>query len=241
MRMALRLVAVACVLGLVAPAFAAPTNGAGFYGGQVDYDRVGGYYTGGGGEFTLSGPGLLLSNAAYSASTRGIGGNFESFQTFCLERTEFTAQPMDVWVSTQFVGGGTPGSHAWEGGTGAGDDLDPRTAYLYTQFAQGPLSSYTYTAGASRSASAGELQEAIWYLEGESGLLDGQAATWVTEATTAVSTGAWTGIGSVRILQMYWGGDRKQDQLYLVVGAPGAVLLGMIGLGLAGWVRQRIL
>lgn len=232
-------------------------HGAGYTGGQVWYDRVAGYYSGNGGEFTLSsdgGPGLLLTNGAYVAGkTAGIdvpgrnGTQSEGFQTFCLEDGEYTAQPMQVWVSTAFLNGSQPGSHAWKGGAN-GDDLDARTAYLYTRFAVGGLSNYNYNNGPGRQTSASELQEAIWYIEQEIGSANGQALTWVNEAAAAIASGKWKGIGSVRVLQMYWDqngngeidpNDLKQDQLWLTVPSPQASLLGAIGITLVGALRRR--
>jgi hypothetical protein len=242
-----KLVFIALVCGFVAaPALAD------IYGGRVLYNRVGGYFSGNGGEFTLSsdgGPGLLLDLSAYiNGVTKNVLGSSD-FQTFCVETSEYVFQPMDIVVSTTFINESTgavsgPGSHAILGSKPYGDNLDARTAYLYTKFVQGTLAGYNYTAGAGRVASAGALQAAIWWIEGEAG---GVNNSFFTLANTAVALGGeWygMGIGDVRILNTWkpgYVGDlayKKQDQLYLTP-VPGAVLLGILGLGLAGWKLRR--
>jgi hypothetical protein len=230
-------------------------------GGTAVSQRLSGYYSGAGGEFTLSGtlagggPGLTLDLSGYSSLTKNQPGSLgtPSFQTFCVEQGSLLVNPMDIIVSTTTVEG-INFSHAVLGGKPAGDDLDSRTAYLYSQFATGVLSNYDYTAGTGRGASASELQEAIWYLEnlGDTSLpagattsVDGQAADWIAEAEAAIASGDWSGIGDVRILNMYklgHAGDLEytgQDLLYMVP-VPGAILLGFLGLGTAGLrLRKR--
>jgi hypothetical protein len=232
------------------PAFADPTHGDGYYGGKYDYSGT--YASGVGGEFTLTPDPLssfILDTSGYHTWTKGIGGS-GSFQTFCIETDEYIRNDSDIWVSEAFKGGSKPGSHAWDGGVQTGgDDLNTQTAYLYTQFAKGVLSSYRYNSGASlRKTDAGQLQNAIWFLEGEKGLTAGsQAEIWVQEAVTASATqfglylpnsndplyGSWSGIGNVRVLQLYKDTQYGQDQLYLTP-VPGAVLLGLLGLTAAG-------
>jgi hypothetical protein len=213
-----------------------------YYGGQIYYNRIGGYYSGNGGEFTLStdgGTGLLLDLSAYATTTKNQPGSTAtpSFQSFCVEGTEYVASPMQIMVSTT-TAEGTSDSHAVLGGKLNGDDLDPRTAYLYTEFATGTLTGYNYTL-AGRAASAGDLQAAIWWIEGETSGVDN---AYVTMANNAVAAGGeWygMGIGNVRILNTWTPGHigdlnfKLQDQLYLVP-VPAAVLLGMLGLGVAG-------
>ena len=239
--------------------FAATPAMADFYGGRVSSNRIAGYYASNGGEFTLSsngGPGLLLDLSAYEPGvTSNVAGSTAtpSFQTFCIEYKEYVGSPMDIVVSETWTGGTQypqwdptnphdPASHAIYGGKPllGGDDLNPATAYLYTRFATGVLSDYNY--GAGRNVSAGQLQRAIWSLEEEItlGVSDVQANAWVAEALAS----GWDDIGNVRVLNTWGAGHindlnyRRQDQLYLTP-VPGAVLLGMIGLSIAGVKLRR--
>jgi hypothetical protein len=106
------------------------------------------------------------------------------------------------------------------------------TAWLYERFATGQLQNYDFDNTLSRRKNdAAALQWAIWYIEEEVTTLDvvSKARDYYNMAVTA----APNGIGNVRVLQAYVGDDYKQDQLYYVP-VPGAVLLGMLGLGAAG-------
>ena len=238
------------VLIIVLCAFAVTPAMADFSGGQVYWERLGGYYSGNGGEFTFrsdGGPGLLLSIGAYDATTSGLGTWGESFQTFCLEGGEYvySGQSLEIEVSTTFIDETTgelltgTGSHAILGSKAYGDNLDARTAYLYTKFATGTLTGYDYTL-AGRATSAYDLQRAIWYIEGEA---NGANNYFVELAVKAISDGGeWVGmgIGNVRVLNTWVPGGHvgdlnyaRQDMLYLVP-VPTAVILGLLGLGVAG-------
>ncbi|MBN2316013.1 MAG: hypothetical protein JXM79_18950 [Sedimentisphaerales bacterium] len=238
---------------IASPAFADHTHGLGWNGGTGKYYRINGYYAGQGGEFTVYDDGttsLLLSNNAYDPSTRGQYGGLESFQTFCLETAEYAASPMKIFVSEENSNGDgwASGTHAYNGRLANGDDLDPMTAWLYNEFARGTLPGYAYNGtvnGLNRSQSAGALQRLIWKSEGEGGALtagsswygitlnnaqESLISNWLNEYTCS----GWTGIGNVRVLQMStMNGGKAQDFLH-VVPVPGAFLLGMLGLSVAG-------
>jgi hypothetical protein len=242
------------LVGLVPVAladFTPPIDGAGYYGGQAYLDQAASASWSDGGEFSMvsaGSPGLLLSTDAYSSLAKDPTG----FRTFCIERDEYVypQQSVQLWVSTAFVDGSQPGSHAWRGGTNTnlGDDLNVETAYLYTQFATGNLPGYAYSGpvnGLTRSDTANVLQEVIWKYEGEISDLDlsGDKLTLANQWINLAGSSGWTGIGNVRVLQVYAGdpvgGDLRQDQLYLMVPAPAAVLLGAVGLGLVIWLKHR--
>ena len=268
-----RLTLIVCVLCL----FAAAPAMADFSAGSASLGQTGTvgsiqYSNGRGGEFTISGTSLNVS--AYVGTTSGITGSANSFQTFCLETKEYIASTVDIVVSTTWAGGGNdpqwnpgsehfPQSHAINGkkASSGGDDLNPKTAYLYTQFARGILPGYTYAttppSGLSRSETAGVLQRVIWAIEEEGGR---PITGWTTPETTdfygvkldkvneialanfwydTTLPSSWSGIGDVRVLNTWAvdhvgvSGYERQDQLYLTP-VPGAFLLGMLGLGAAG-------
>lgn len=169
-----------------------------------------------GGEFTLV-PSTGFLGITGMASDMGLN----SFQTFCIEVNEHFSPggTYNMNVNTVSIMGGSGGPSY---------PLDERTAYLYSNFRSGTLAGYDYTP-AGRQASAGALQAAIWYIQG--GQSGGSNNGFVALAESAISSGSWSGIGDVRILNVYDGnGGLGQDQL-TIVPVPGAgALLGIGGL-----------
>lgn len=181
---------------------------------QLILTRVQGTYSGGGGEFNLTPTDLNF-----------VGGvpalNDVSLQTFCMEFDEHVTAGTGVYDYVVNTG-------AVEGGVGGFDPLDPLTAWMYDSFVQGTLIGYDY--GAGREASAAALQNAIWYVEGETpSLTSGQA--FYDQAVVADPQG----IGKVRVLNLYKDGERAQDQVfevpepnYLVMFLTGVFFAAMI-------------
>lgn len=184
-----------------------------------------------GGQFTLtqlSGP--LVPDVAITQ----IG---DSIQTFCVDNEVLTGGPYTGAVSTQVLQSNTP--------------LAQQVAYLYTQFrttlAGGTsdfAGSYAYV---QNNADATLLQEAIWtYM----GVGIGTPATTsnnkfyeLAEMHVNGFQGAqvtWSGIGNVRVLNVYDSqGRNSQDQLILIP-APAAATLGLLGCSLFGMLRRRL-
>ena len=237
-------------------AFTATPIFADFYGGTGYLNQTGSvggkdYSYGNGGEFTISSS-TLDTSQYLPGITSEIKGELNSFQTFCLERKEYVPDSMiEIWVSTTSIDESTgalgpdgSGSHAIYGGKTYGDNLDPMTAYLYTNFVKGTLSNYNYLdidlGAGGRDESAGQLQNAIWHIEEGISLAAGsQAEAWVSEAQNA----GWNDIGDVRVLNNWTPehrgerGYEKQDQLYLApisTPIPTSVLLGLLGMGVVG-------
>jgi len=172
--------------------------------------------------------------------------NSGSFSTFCLEKNEYFSygQTLKVQaVNTAAVSGGIGGGNP--------DPLSYQSAWLYTQFRGGTLSSY---GGANIANDADSLQNAFWFFENEitslgSGLSAAeltQAQTWVNQANAAV-TGGWNSIGNVRVLNLLRQDSsgnytvQAQDQLYLTTPVPEPEIYAMMGLGLGlmGFVARR--
>ena len=190
----------------------------------ADLYRLSGQYSGDGGEFRIA-PNQDLMDITAEV------GTYSSFAV--VYDTTFVATTYEAEVSTATV---------------AGDALDGYTAYLYTAFREGTLAGYSYVAGAPRVASAGALQDVIWFVEGEA------AKTWTDgdnslqdQFYTAAVNANWTDIGNVRVLNLYelgHAGDANyavKDQLTMIspVPAPGAMLIASLGTMIVGWLRSR--
>jgi hypothetical protein len=209
-------------------------------------DNTSSYSHGNGGEFRAVGnPGLdsIINWGAYSSLTKGtIGaadtssGGYNSglfgrqyFQTFCIQST------VDF----------TPGNSY---SVVTGPAITIGTAYLYSRFAAGSLNGYTYTYGSGRSASAGLLQQAIWWLQGQTGGVDNSfvtAAGTTLGMTAAQLQAAANGAYGVVALDLSGCSGPAQDQLAIVVVpepttvVAGALLLLPFGASVLRILRKR--
>jgi hypothetical protein len=163
-----------------------------------------------------------------------------TFKTFCLERGE-TFSPghtYDVVVSDREVSGAN-------GGNPSGFDLlDSATAYLYSNFRHGTL-------GAALNSFAGvsfndadmshltALQNVIWKLEGETfSFAEGSLSDELFDMAVANKNGS---LYDVRVMQLWEGTQRRQDQLMLVP-LPAAAVAGLALFPVtlaAGHLRRR--
>ncbi len=207
------------------------------------------FRTGNGGEFKMD-----FATGGFGIDDAAPGVNdfagAADWQTFCVEYDEHIslggtyAFTVDTFID-----------HA-----GGARTLESATAYLYDGFWEGTLTSgYTYALGAARETSARALQLAIWRIQGFGNSGDftqiqnyieteyqgnTQAQSFYAEALGATATGAWTGLGEVRVVNLYSGANNQthnQSQLVQVhvVPLPPAALAGLALLGGLGLVRLR--
>jgi hypothetical protein len=211
------------------------------------YQDTSNYSYGDGGEFNAVPDAALLSVNptlnGYVAATADPTAANPSCQTFCIETMEdFT--PGDTYNVTisqdiMFDGGLFP----------SGEPITMGTAWLYSQFAAGTLNGidepYDYTYGSGRVATAGDLQQAIWYLQNEQPLTgNGADGTAFYDAAVAAlganinnpSDGAY-GVVALNLWvpnQDDSNGAASQDQL-MIVPEPDDVsfaLLFLLPLGM---------
>jgi PEP-CTERM motif-containing protein len=101
------------------------------------------------------------------------------------------------------------------------------------------LSGYNYGPnGTGDATSANLLQSAIWSFEGEN-VGDQSNNPFVIAANYAVNSRLGSGLGNVRVLNLFYqNGAHAQDQLTLVPEPSTLVLLGS-GLAMLGFRRRR--
>ena len=195
------------------------------------------------------GDGIGSLAGVFNGSVVSGPGASGSFLSFCLEKNEFfNSYTQNLYVKS--VGTATlndisVSSPTSSYGTSSSDPLSAQTAYLFTQFYS------NQAAYAGTQSLANSMQRAIWFLEDELAGADltayngdSTATSWVAAANTAVSSGAWKGLGNVRVLNLYKDAaytQYSQDQIYMTsaVPEPQSYALMLAGLSLMLAIARR--
>ncbi len=181
----------------------------------------------------------VISNYALGKSTDGTW-----FGTFCIEKNEYfnSGGTYEVELNNGAINGGVSGA------VGGKDIVSVGTAYLYEQFALGSLSGFNFGDSNISSIvheSAKQLQNTIWYLEGEitsaaQGYGSAGFGSFLTLAQGIANyADDYTG-SAVKVMNLTSNNGQRvhQDQLvYAGVPDSGATMsllaLGLLGLSVA--------
>jgi hypothetical protein len=174
------------------------------------------------------------TGGAFNVSVVAGAGLGESFQSFCLEKTEYLDFSSTFYVKS--VTGATTSA-------GTPDPLGDQAAWLFTQFTTNANSFFGSNLGAVGNTA---LQQAIWTLEGEQlSTSNALANTYINLANTATAgVNGWKNNGSVQVMNLFYDANysrHAQDQIYMVssVPEPGTYGMMLIGAGLIGTIAAR--
>jgi len=224
------------------------------------YQDLSNYSYSDGGEFRALPNAALLSFAnptlaGYAPATADPTAVNPYFQTFCVETSEYFTPGNTYNVSFSY-------NIKYQAGLFLpnGEPITMGTAWLYSQFAAGTLIGtgplpYDYTDGGGRPTTAGDLQEALWYLQGEASLINGGADGTAFYNAAVSALGATinnpaNGAYGVVVLNLTSGDGNAQDQLMLVpdpsvvvvpVPEPASVASLGASIALLGALRWRLL
>lgn len=178
-----------------------------------------------GGEFSVS---FISESNLFQSQSPQVNAGGGAFQTFCVSNDDVLFGETYDYAISDLVITNFPGRES--------HPLSAQTAYLFSQFHNGNLSGYDYTAGAGRVESAFALQLTLWRFEDAlfpDDPFPEQSQRWYEEANTAVAPGgSWYGKknGNVCVLNLSQRETVYQSVLAYQTPEPSLLILFWIGI-----------
>ncbi len=195
---------------------------------------------------------MTVVNGQYTMTNMDLTGDWQTYQSFCVERTEYF-NPGGIYDVDSVAGYANEGGGSAEKGatlvSGVWQDpVDDYTTWLYASYFEGTFDSFG-------SDAHDMVQNAIWlnedeFLNGDSGLEDALTDNLNLLASVGIfdsdafdlfdfSVEGW----DIQVINLSQNGDLKQSQL---VGAPvpepqTMILFGIGLISLAGIGRKKII
>ena len=178
--------------------------------------------------------GTLSLSLAYGDAIAVNSSGLGTFDSFCLNSTVYADSGTTYnYTSSDTI---TPAN------SGGPATVTLGTAWLYSEFNNGGLASYGYDGSA---ASANELQQAIWYLQGSPGGVDNVFVTDAQSALTGLNLGSETnaanGAFGVFALNLTDNNGGPAQPILGMVPEPSTVVAGVLLLLPFGVSTVRIL
>ena len=169
-----------------------------------------------------------------------------AFKTFCIEENVHMGYNTPYYVSLDaFAVRGT-----YAHGVGDRHAINQKSTWIYSEWLNGTLPLYKEAGKKPRQYSYTDVSNALWLLQDQYTSANPSHPTTAATTLASIAEKAW---GGMALNLWYWDKltinndglatrtpTEAQSQIVQLVPAPAAAMLGMMGLGLVGWVKRRM-